>query len=74
MSQKLMSMLNDFSLGINMKDAANLIPPNALTDAENAVLSKGAISKRPGYERYLSATIERAATWQDVGSLKWSDL
>lgn len=74
MSQKLLASLNDFSLGLNVKDAANLIPPNALTDAENAVLTKGAISKRHGYERYLSAQIERIATWQDIGGKKWSEL
>lgn len=74
MSRKLISMLNDFSAGLNQKDAANLIPKNALTDAENALLNKGAISKRPGYERYISAPVERIATWQDIGGEKWSDL
>lgn len=74
MSKKVMSTLSDFSLGINAKDAANLIPANALTDAQNAVLSKGAISKRSGYERYVSSPIEREATWNDIGGMKWSDL
>ncbi|GIN88706.1 hypothetical protein J6TS2_50920 [Heyndrickxia sporothermodurans] len=73
MSEKLITNLDDFSLGLNVKDAANVIPFNALTEAQNAVITKGAISKRHGYERYVSATVERGATWQDVGWKKWSD-
>lgn len=74
MARKLISTLNDFSAGLNLKDAPNIIPLNALADAENAVLQRGAVSKRSGYERYISAPIERAATWQDIGGKKWSEL
>jgi hypothetical protein len=74
MSEKKLMSIHDFSKGINNKDAPNLIPLNALTDAQNAVIQKGAVTKRPGYERFVSAPIERAATWQDIGGQKWSEL
>lgn len=74
MADKKWSYLKDFSGGLNTKDAPNLIPANSLTDAENAVLGKGVISKRSGYERYIYAPVERIATWQDVGGKKWSEL
>jgi hypothetical protein len=52
MAQKLLYALRDFSLGINEKTAPNLIPDNALVDAENAVLERGSVSKRHGYVKY----------------------
>lgn len=69
-----MTIIRDFSGGINMKDSATTIQDNTLTEAQNAVMQKGSVSKRPGYERYVSAPIERAAAWQDVGGKKWSEL
>lgn len=66
--------INDFSKGLNLKDSPSIIPLNSLVEAENAVVKKGAISKRPGYERFADAPIERIATWQDVGGKKWSEL
>ncbi|MEK3819687.1 hypothetical protein MKY20_11530 [Cytobacillus sp. FSL W8-0315] len=74
MARKEIVGITDFSQGINVKDAANLIPKNALTDAQNAVIGRGFISKRPGYERFISAAIERPVNWQDIGGKKWSDL
>lgn len=75
MSQKLTATLNDFSSGLNVQDAANLIPLNALTEAENAVIGKGFVSKRPGYEQYAnSPTILQTLTWGDFGAKKWSEV
>ena len=71
---KTLYTINDFSKGLNVKDAPNLIALNTLVDAENAVVQKGAISKRHGYERYISTQVERTATWQDIGGMKWSDM
>lgn len=69
-----MIALRDFSKGINSKDAGNLIPDNALSLAENAVISRGFVAKRSGYERYAAGQIERRALWSDVGGKKWSEL
>jgi hypothetical protein len=52
MGQKFLYALRDFSFGINEKTAPNLIPDNALVDAQNAVLGRGYVSKRHGYIRY----------------------
>ncbi|WP_051291320.1 hypothetical protein [Fictibacillus gelatini] len=52
MSNKLLMTMRDFSAGINDKDAPNLIPDNALVDAQNAILGRGYASKRYGYSRY----------------------
>lgn len=74
MSNKTLYNINDFSKGLNLKDSPSIIPLNSLTEAQNAILQKGTVSKRPGYERFVSAPIERIATWQDVGGKKWSEL
>ncbi|MED5042766.1 hypothetical protein P9848_12610 [Geobacillus stearothermophilus] len=52
MTQKFLYPLRDFSLGQNDKDAPNLIPDNALVEAKNAILGKGFVAKRHGYQRY----------------------
>ncbi|WP_057766691.1 hypothetical protein [Cytobacillus praedii] len=52
MAKKLLYPLRTFELGINDKTAANLIPDQAVVDAENVVFGKGPISKRNGYVRY----------------------
>lgn len=46
--------MRDFSKGIIDKTAPNLIPDNALVDAENAVIESGSVSKRNGYQSYAS--------------------
>lgn len=52
MVKKYLSSLRDFSLGINDKDSPNIIPDNALVEAQNALLGRGIVSKRHGYQRY----------------------
>lgn len=52
MAKKLLYPLRTFELGINDKTAANLIPDQAVVDAENVVFGKGPISKRNGYVKY----------------------
>ncbi len=54
MTKKHLHILRDFSKGINDQTAPNLIPDNALVDAENAVIGSGAVSKRHGYTAYAS--------------------
>lgn len=54
MTKKHLHVLRDFSKGINDKKAPNLIPDNALADAENAIIGSGSVSKRYGYEMYSS--------------------
>lgn len=70
---KQLSGLRDFSAGINVKDAATLIPDNALTEAQNAIINKGYVSKRHGYERHVTSPVVRVSQWGDVGRKKWSD-
>lgn len=75
MSKKYLSTIKDFSLGLNDKDAPNLIPDNALVDVENAVLGRGLVSKRHGYQEHaLTPAIRRVLNWSDIGEKKWSDL
>lgn len=52
MAQKLLQVLNDFSLGINETVSPNLIPNNALVDAENCILGKGFVKRRGGFVKY----------------------
>jgi hypothetical protein len=66
--------LRDFSGGINVQDAPNLIPETALTEAQNAVIGKGSISKRSGYEVHALGNVERVVTWGDIGGKKWGEL
>lgn len=73
MAEKYLGTLKDFSLGLNVQDAANLIPENALTEAKNAIIGRGFVSKRNGYEQYASTPIIRTLTWQDMGK-EWSEL
>jgi hypothetical protein len=75
MSDKLLGYLKDFSAGLNVQDAANLIPENTLTEAENAVIGRGFVSKRPGYEQHAkSPTITQTLTWAEFGAKKWSEI
>lgn len=74
MAEKLMATLKDFSIGLNTQDAVNLIPENALTDAENAVIGRGFVSKRPGYEQFASSPVTQILTWADIGGKKWSEI
>jgi hypothetical protein len=75
MAEKYLGTLKDFSLGLNVQDAAHLIPENALTEAENAVIGRGFVSKRPGYEQYAkSPTITKTLTWKEFGAKKWSEV
>jgi hypothetical protein len=75
MANKLMYQLQDFSAGLNVQDAANLIPINTLTEVENAVIGRGFVSKRPGYEQHAkSPTIIQTLTWAEFGAKKWSEV
>ena len=75
MAEKFLGTLKDFSAGLNVQDAANLIPENALTDAENAVIGRGFVSKRSGYEQHAkSPTITKTLNWSDFGAKKWSEI
>jgi hypothetical protein len=66
--------LRSFELGINDKTAANLIPDQAVVDAENVVFGKGFIFKRNGYVSYRKIGEPLVATWADVGAKKWSEV
>lgn len=55
-------VLRDFSAGLNDKDAANLIPDNALVDVQNAILGRGFISKRHGYVKYTPSALANPIT------------
>lgn len=52
MAPKLLYPLRSFELGINDKTAANLIPDQAVVDAENVIFGKGPFSKRNGYVKH----------------------
>jgi len=52
MARKLLYPLRTFELGINDKTAANLIPDQAVVDAENVNFGKGPFWKRNGYVKY----------------------
>jgi hypothetical protein len=75
MAKKFLYTLRDFSFGINEKTAPNLIPDNALADAENVILSRGSVSKRHGYIAYAwTPTGQRATVWSEFGFKKWSEV
>jgi hypothetical protein len=50
--ERLYNQLLDFSAGINCKVGPSLIKDTELVDVENAILGKGFVQKRYGYERY----------------------
>ena len=50
MAMKEYGQLKDFSLGINQKDAPTLIMDQELVDGQNALLGRGYIQKRHGFE------------------------
>jgi hypothetical protein len=74
MAEKVFLTLKDFSLGINKQDGANLIPDAALVETTNAIIGKGFVSKRSGYEQFTSSPVDRTAKWSDIGGKKWSEL
>jgi hypothetical protein len=51
--------LSDFSLGLNDKDDASLIPEQALASVRNFVLSRGAISLRSGFTKYTPTALSQ---------------
>lgn len=75
MSTKYIHPMRDFSRGIIDSEASNLIPDNALVEAQNAVLGKGFVEKRNGYQTYAyTPTGTRLTKWSDLGSKKWGEL
>lgn len=74
MAEKLYTQLNDFSLGINQKDNPTLIMDQELVDVENAIIGKGFVQKRNGYEVYLSGPVINTLTWDVFGAKKWSEI
>lgn len=52
MSEKILYGLNNFSMGINNKDGPSLLDDTELVEAQNAIIGKGYVQKRHGYERY----------------------
>ncbi|WP_394137428.1 hypothetical protein [Cytobacillus oceanisediminis] len=62
MAQKLLQVLNDFSLGINETVSPNLIPNNALVDAENCILGKGFVKRRGGFVKYSNQLLQPIKT------------
>lgn len=60
MANKSLATLNDFSRGINNNDAPNLIPDNALVDAQNVILGRGYASKRHGYSKYTPVALSNS--------------
>lgn len=75
MSKKYLQPMRDFSLGIHDKTASNLIPDNALVEAQNAVLGRGSVSKRNGYQAARWApTGTRETTWADIGEKNWGEM
>jgi hypothetical protein len=66
MSQKVSVDINDFSYGMNSRDHANLIPDNALVDAQDVILGRGWVTKRNGYSKgtqVLSTPITSTFVW-----------
>ena len=59
-SPKLLYPMRDWSFGMNDKDSPNLIPDNALVEAQNAVIGRGFISKRNGYTKYTTTPLTSA--------------
>jgi hypothetical protein len=75
MSSKLYGQLKDFSLGINQKDGPTLIADQELVDAENAVLGKGFVQKRSGYEPFAYAPTQSTLyLWNQFGAKEWSEV
>jgi hypothetical protein len=75
MSTKLYGNLQDFSGGLNAKDGAVLALENELIEVENAVLGRGYIQKRNGYEPYATGpTISTSYNWDQFGMKEWSEV
>jgi hypothetical protein len=75
MSTKLYGNLQDFSGGLNAKDGAVLASENELIEVENAILGRGYIQKRNGYEPYATApTISTSYNWNQFGLKEWSEV
>lgn len=75
MADKLYGQLKDFSLGLNAKDGATLVSEQELVEVENAVLGRGFVQKRSGYEVYsVAPTQSTLYTWDKFGGKKWSEV
>lgn len=74
MAAKEQKVLNDFSLGLNQKDNPTLISEQELVNAENAIIGKGFVQKRSGYEVYASGPVQSTLTWDLFGGKKWSEV
>jgi hypothetical protein len=61
-AKKQLKTYSDFSKGINDKDAPNLIPPDALVEAQNAIIGRGSVSKRYGYMKYTPSALTSGIT------------
>lgn len=62
MAQKLLHVLNDFSLGINETASPNLIPDKALVDAENCILGRGFVKRRGGFVKHSNQLLQPITT------------
>lgn len=75
MSRRIPVDMKDFSSGMNNRDNANLIPDNALVDAQNVILGRGYVAKRNGYQAVgYSPQMKIVSTWADIGGKKWGEL
>lgn len=75
MGEKLYGTLKDFSAGLNAKDGPALALEQELVEVENAILGKGFVQKRHGYEPFAAApTKSTSYNWNQFGSKNWSDV
>lgn len=66
MSSRISVDMKDFSAGMNNRDNANLIPDNALVDAQNVILGRGFVMKRNGYSKatnVLTTPVTSSYVW-----------
>jgi hypothetical protein len=75
MADKVYGQLKDFSAGLNTKDSPSLALEQELVDVENAVLGRGFVQKRSGYENFSVAPTQNTLyTWDKLGGKKWSEV
>jgi hypothetical protein len=75
MAEKLYGQFKDFSAGLNAKDGASLALEQELIEVENAILGRGFVQKRCGYEPFsVAPTQSTLFLWNQFGSKNWSDV
>lgn len=75
MADKLYAQLKDFSSGLNVKDGASLALETDLVDVKNAILGRGFIQKRHGYDVFATGPVTSTQVlWNQIGAKKWSEI